>query len=77
VSGQRAQVFGWIESPGRAPEPVLQPLTEPGEPVVAILLTEIPGRTTDALIVDGNGDPANPTFDGTVLRLLCSQKGCG
>lgn len=51
VAGQPAQVFGWIESPGRDPEPQLQPVTEPGTAAVAILLTEIPGRTTDELVV--------------------------
>ncbi|MBW3641083.1 MAG: hypothetical protein KY451_14830 [Actinobacteria bacterium] len=51
VTGQPAQVFGWVESPGRDPEPQLRPVTEPGTAAVAILLTEIPGRTTDELVV--------------------------
>lgn len=49
--GQPWQVFGWIETPGRDPEPVLRPLTGPGTPVVALLLTGIPGRTADELVV--------------------------
>lgn len=46
-----AQVFGWIESPGEDPEPQLRPATEPGIAAVAILLTEIPGRTTSELVL--------------------------
>lgn len=83
VTGQRAQVFAWVERPGVAPEPVLQPLTDPGEPVVAVLLTDVPGRTTDELVVlpqprtgqvlytDANGQqrPVEPApgLDGIVL----------
>lgn len=51
VQGRQAQVFALIETPGRPPEPVLQPLTEPAEPVVAVLLTEQPGSTADELVV--------------------------
>lgn len=43
--------FAWIETPGRDPEPVLQPAIAADEKVVAILLTGIPGRTTDELVV--------------------------
>lgn len=46
-----AQVFGWIESPGRDPEPQLRPATDPGAPVVAILLTEVPGQTASQLVL--------------------------
>ena len=51
VRGQRAHVFGWIETPGRAAEGQLRALTEPGVAAVAILLTDVPGRTTDELVV--------------------------
>ncbi len=51
VLGQRAQVFGWIETPGRPAEPQLRPTTTKGQVLAAILLTEIPGRTTDELVV--------------------------
>ncbi len=51
VLGQPGQVFGWIESPGRAPEPQLRSFTTSGQVVAAILLTEIPGTTTDQLVV--------------------------
>ena len=51
VQGQRAQVFGWVETPGREAEGQLRQLTEPGTAAVAILLTGIPGRTTDELVV--------------------------
>ena len=51
VRGQRAHVFGWIETPGRAAEGQPRALTEPGTAAVAILLTGSPGRTTDELVV--------------------------
>jgi hypothetical protein len=51
VLGQRAQVFGWIETPGRGPEPQLRPFTEKGQAVAALLLTEVPGSTVDQLVV--------------------------
>ena len=47
----RAQSFGWIETPGRDPEPVLQPEIAPGTVVLALLLTEVPGSTVDQLVV--------------------------
>ncbi len=46
-----AYSFGWIETPGEGPQPVLQPVLADREQVVAILLTGIPGRSTDELIV--------------------------
>ncbi len=123
VLGQRAQVFGWIETPGRDPEPQLRPFTAKGQAVAALLLTEVPGSTVNQLVVvyqpqtgdvfyrasaaeerrsvtvdfpegwtvidrqknatddrllvlDGNGDLDNPTFDGTVASLLCGEKSC-
>jgi hypothetical protein len=128
VLGQRAQVFGWIETPGRDPEPQSRPFTEKGVAVAALMLTEIPGSTVDQLVLvyqprtgdvlyrasatekprsvlvdylegwttvdrerddrekgavddrllvlDGNGDLDNPTFDGTVASLLCGEKSC-
>lgn len=51
VRGELAQVAAWIETPGRDPELQLRPPTDPGAPVAAVLLTEIPGRTTDELVV--------------------------
>ena len=51
TAGQPAQSFGWIETPGRDPEPVLQPPLVEGEQVVAILLTQVPGQTSDELVV--------------------------
>jgi len=51
VLGQRAQVFGWIETPSRDPEPQLRPFTEKGQAVAALLLTEITGSTVDELVV--------------------------
>ena len=51
VPGQRAQVFGWVETPGREAEGQLGPLTEPGTAAVAVLLTGVPGRTTAELVV--------------------------
>jgi len=51
VSGELAQVVAWVETPGRDPELQLRPLTDPGAPVVAVLLTGTPGRTTDELVV--------------------------
>ena len=47
----RAQSFGWIETPGRAPEPVLQPEIKPDTVVLALLLTDVPGSTVDQLVV--------------------------
>jgi hypothetical protein len=49
--GRPAQVVGLVDHPDRADELVLQPLTDPGEPVVALLLTETPGRSFDELVV--------------------------
>jgi len=46
-----AYSFGWIETPGEDPQPVLQPVLADEEQVVAILLTGIPGRSTDELVV--------------------------
>jgi hypothetical protein len=51
VRGERAQVFALVERPDGTSEPVLQPLTDPDVPVVAVLLTGVPGRTTDELVV--------------------------
>ena len=51
VQGQRAQVFGWVETPGREAGWELRPLTKPDTAAVAILLSGIPGRTTDELVV--------------------------
>lgn len=51
VDGARAQVFSLVETPGRAPDRVLHPLTDPDLPVVAVLLTDQPGRTTDELVI--------------------------
>ena len=51
TQGGRAYSFGWIESPGEAPEPVLQPEIAPGTKVLALLLTEVPGSTVDQLVV--------------------------
>ena len=76
--GRPAQVFGWVETPGRAPEPVLRPLTDAGQPVVALLLTDQPGRTTDELVLvptpltgqvlyDGRPVQPAPGLDGVVL----------
>ena len=71
VDGQRAQVFGWIETPGREPEAQLRPLTDPGTPLVALLLTEIPGRTTDELVLvpqPGTGEVLYRSGPGAELR---------
>ena len=40
-----------VHTPGRAAEGQLRALTEPGVAAVAILLTGVPGRTTDELVV--------------------------
>jgi hypothetical protein len=51
VQGQRAQVFGWVETPGREAEGQLRPYTEADTVAVAVLLTGVPGRTTGELVV--------------------------
>jgi len=51
VLGERGQVFALVERPDGTEDRVLQPLTDPDEPVVALLLTELPGTTTDELVV--------------------------
>ena len=47
----RAQSFGWIETPGRAPEAVLQPEIPMGAQALALLLTDVPGSSVDQLVV--------------------------
>ncbi len=46
-----AYSFGYVQTPGRDPEPVLQPAIAADEKIVAILLTGIPGGTADELVV--------------------------
>jgi len=65
VRGELAQVTAWIETPGRDPELQLRPVTDPGAPVVAVLLTGTPGRTTDELVVIPQPQTGQVLYDPT------------
>ena len=65
VGGQPAHVFAWIETPGSTAEPVLQPVTAADTRVVAILLTGVPGRSTDELVVIGQPNTGQVLYDAT------------
>ena len=65
VPGQRAQVFSWVETPSREGEGQLRPLTEPGTAAVAVVLTGVPGRTTDELVVVVRPGPSRLAYGAT------------
>lgn len=51
VPGKPAQTVGYIQRPGREGELHIQPATPAGARLVALLVTEQPGTTTDLLVV--------------------------
>ncbi len=51
VPGKSAVTVAYVESPGREPELKIQPATPEGVRLVALLLTDQPGTTTDLLVV--------------------------
>lgn len=51
VQGKPAQTIGYAMRPGREGELHIQPATPRGARVVAFLVTELPGTTTDLLVV--------------------------
>jgi len=51
VPGKPAVTVAYVENPGREPELKIQPATPEGVRLVALLLTDQPGTTTDLLVV--------------------------
>ena len=51
VPGKSAVTVAYVENPGREPELKIQPATPEGVRLVALLLTDQPGTTTDLLVV--------------------------
>lgn len=51
LEGDDAYTFGYVTGPGRAPEPVLAPKTDPDQRALALLVAAAPGQTRDTLVV--------------------------